>query len=358
MPKRGQRKRNAPSRAQAPRGRPRQAASRSAIPSSNQFGRVQAPVNFGNRIRFSAGMGLSDMRDMRFQYLAGYIYVGNGTLGKSGDVYYQTPDGTSTITSYVPIMPADATIGASYVTDVWKHFARKKFKRVGVHIVPQSVGCATSTTVDVIVAPRRGAALSPVVKTDTTGQNTATATIGNAGAVQFSVWNGCSLDLTPFIAGGSGPAQNEFNVPSSGSLAGTDDADMSLVAPCGIAISGAAPASTYDAKQLATIYVEVVVDLLDFSGGLTPANPGTRGMKKDCADYHYNHAGCGDASVASKTGKYGEIIHPPSVTEIEAMALRRQRVGDVPLIVVAQDTPTGPDRQRSSSAQRAPQGRP
>jgi len=77
-----------------------------------------------------------------------------------------------------------------------------------------------------------------------------------------------TLDLTPFIAGGSGANQNEFNVQASNvGLWGTS-ADFELNSPAGFAVGGSVATPSLYGTDLHMVVIEEVVDMLDFTGAV------------------------------------------------------------------------------------------
>jgi len=233
---------------------------------------VNAPVSTGYRASFKSG-GFDDIMRQRFSYQAGFVYVGNNTLGKSGGVYAVENTQTDLLTNWIPIMPPDALLGQSYIADVWKHYARVRYHAIKLHVMPISIGNATSTQLDVVLAPYRGGAIAPTLTTTTTAANNTGNVIGQSGSMQFNIWCGATMDLTPYIAGGSGAKQNEFNIPNSVAITSSTVTTNSLVSPAGWILAGDTVASTYDGAYLGRMYCEVLVDLLDFTGGFTEANP-------------------------------------------------------------------------------------
>jgi len=211
---------------------------------------VAAPVSTGRTFRFGGGMGISDLRAVNFAYQMGYVWIGNGTLGTNDNVYFADSSATYTVTGVVPILPADATLGASYITNVWKQFARVVYHRIRVHIMPVAAAVSSSTTIDVVLAPFRGGSGVPVFKTDTTAGNSAVSAVGFSGAVQFDMWQGISMDITKFIAGGSGTRQNEFNVASSVASTSETATTGTLIAPCGLFFAGDSTGSSYRVSVL------------------------------------------------------------------------------------------------------------
>jgi hypothetical protein len=237
-----------------------------------------APVTYGYTVASRAG--LSDFDNIRMQYVAGYIYVGNGTLGASNGVYFQPAGNTAFICAAasgiapVPVAPADVVFGVNYVTDIFKHFQRWVCHKVRIHFVPISTASSTSTGVDVVFGPIRGSAVDVIVKSDTTAPNSVSSLIGASGAHQFPVWQSKSFDCSGFIAGGSGSRQNEFNMGMQAQVQGETVGDISQAIPFSFYIAGDAPATTYNGQQLMRVWIEMIVTLKDFVGGMNIVFPG------------------------------------------------------------------------------------
>lgn len=233
-----------------------------------RFRSVGAGVSVSTR-----GIGMSDLINHRISYLTGYIYVGNGTLGATDSVYFVDPTVTDTVLGVVAILPSDTLIGATYVADVDKHFARKVIKQCRLRLEP--LFPSTSNSMSVIIGPLRGPATSSVsaLKTDNTASNTYTNVLSLSGSKQCASWEDLEIDLTPYIAGGSGARQNEF--PISGVTSGVSFGGAGFNPTgvcCCFAVSGNSSTTALRATKTHAVIIEQVVDLLDFVGG-TVANP-------------------------------------------------------------------------------------
>ncbi len=224
-------------------------------------------------------IGLNDLQAHRISWVCGYTLVGNGTLGTTDDIFF-SPTGSSIVNGAtgggaVPILGADVSIGQTYVSDVEKHYARKRVRRCLLHLVPLQPSTANSAMV--YCAPIRAAGASG----DTVLVNTATAaptvanTLGMAGVVKASSWESVTLDLTPYIAGGYGPQQNEFNISVDGASTawGTGGTDLNGISPTAFVISGVNSTAALRATKLHLVVVEQVVDLIDFLGGNSLPTP-------------------------------------------------------------------------------------
>lgn len=225
---------------------------------------------------------MTDLKAHRISWLAGYTLVGNGTLGATDSVYFTAPNQT-TITpasaggGMVPVLGADPAIGQTYVSDVEKHYSRKRIRECRLHFIP--VQPSTANSAMVYVGPVRGPGSSgdSLAATGTGAAPTVPNVIGMAGSKGFASWEHASIDLTPYIAGGSGPQQNEFAISRDGDDAssqwGNGNMDLDLICPCAFVISGQNSTPALRGTVLHMIVVEQVVDLLDFIGGVALAFP-------------------------------------------------------------------------------------
>jgi len=229
--------------------------------------REDAPA--ARAFRMTRSLGLQDVEGLQISYLSGYLYVGNNTLGNNLSVYFVDSAGTHVFTSPVPLSPSDAAIGQSYVADVFKHFMRRRYRSIKLHCL--SLQPNTTNNMVANVAPVRGGAITASVSTTTGSALAQAGVMGMKGHQQFPVWDGATYDLTPYIAGGSGSAQNEFNQSQSAAVESIPSAaSLSLASPCGFAVSGSAITSTLEGENTHAVIIEMVVDLLDFVASILP----------------------------------------------------------------------------------------
>jgi len=231
---------------------------------------LAAPANSGFSYRRGRG-GMSDVRNHRIEWVMGYAYVGDGTHGAQDSVYFGAGDATTTYPSLIPIAPADATFGQSYAADVMKHYARKNVRSCGVAYLPKFTSTANSCQVQ--MAPYRGGSLLPVAKTDTTAAPTQANVFGMQDNISFSCFQEAQLDLTKYIAGGSGPTQREFNVGAPAADASGTVAVNSLVVPCGFIVTGTNSNTAFRGANIGTFVGCITLDLLDYLGGQSESNP-------------------------------------------------------------------------------------
>jgi hypothetical protein len=248
---------------------------------------VNAPVAHARAGRLS--MGLSDISSLKIGYVAGSIKTGGveaGTdykLGLAGQLFFTatisgaewTPIAAND-TKYsgpVPIAPADATYGMTYLKNLFMLFRRKRFKKVRLVVVPQGQGIPTTGTHTIVIAPGRSgeqtflaAQLDGTTAYPTNGQQTYGQLAGCRGSHEFPSWKGAEIDLTPYISGPGGG--KEFS--TSGEYASmpyeTLAAENAGRVPCHFWVGGTTAATT--SVVVASVRVELEVDLIDFSSGL------------------------------------------------------------------------------------------
>jgi len=240
--------------------RRRAAKKRKQVGGTISVSATSAPAAMAGVLRTK--MGISDIRDLDIGYLAGYTYVGNNTLGTNDEVYFLDQSATYTNIKGIPIEAGSAYWGQSYVTDVEKHFARKVVHRVEIELC--SLNPSTSNSMVVNIAPHRGGCITTdSMLSDTTAANSQAAVMGAQGQLQVASWQSAVLNLTPYIAGGTGPRQNEFDLDSSG---GTD---QSQLVPCGFYVSGSSSTSALRGTKVHAVIVRLRISLLDFLGGMS-----------------------------------------------------------------------------------------
>jgi hypothetical protein len=234
-------------------------------------------------------VGMSDIRSHRMSWIAGFIFVGNGTNGATNAVLYQTPNSTficrgrnGTVSGGVPILSSDTNFGATYITDVEKHFARKIIKRMWLHI--QSLNPSTAKSMMAVVGVSRGGGLAensqfdPLATAD--GANSLTNVTSMKDSITVASWETKSIEITEFIAGGSGAKQNEFDINAYDSSAGTVlqsgaqiAVDLDGIACACFAVAGNCSDSTLQNTATHQITIEQEVDLIDYVGGMASISP-------------------------------------------------------------------------------------
>jgi hypothetical protein len=235
------------------------------------------------------------MRGLKIRYYAGDVV--NGTAagpGGLGDLYVRPPNVTTSVSlGWIPVLPADlqsvtgtSGFGETYINDVFKHYARVKYNRIVLSFVPYGLSMNTNSTTTLAMAPFRGpvaaSSIAPGVGTAYTLTAATVANVGvvnvatSQGGVQFPSWEETRLDLTPYIANGSGPKQNEFPIYTTSSAS-----IQALSVPCCWRLTGDCPASITTQQFWGTIYIDLDVDLLDWQAYLPIAVNAVGGEQKD-----------------------------------------------------------------------------
>lgn len=242
-----------------------------------------------------AQRGMADIKGHVIRWTLGYVYIGDGVHGTIDNVLFQTSDlkifASNAGNGLVPVLAGDTILGKTYVRDVQKHFGRKVIRKLVMYL--DGLVPSTGTAAMIAFAPLRGASqvgLSATVPSPTPGApgvNLDTVLSLNGSDV-IDTFEHRSYDLTRFIAGGFGPAQNEFNVsanftgpgacPSTVLVAGatlinTTGIDLISVVPMTLLFSGKNSQASLRGQQVFEVVIEQVVDLLDYTGGLSdPVN--------------------------------------------------------------------------------------
>lgn len=227
-------------------------------------------------------LGMSDLLGHTISWMIGFTVVGDGTTGTVDLVYFRPASGNAVATvtadsrGHVPILGSDALLGQTYIKDVEKYYARKRVR--SIRLLFKSAQTSTANSAQIFVAPIRG----PGSSGDTIIAATGTAvtvpdTLGMAGVKNAASWEDVVLDMTPFIANGTGPKQNEYAISRDGQDAsvqwGAGAMDLDQIAPCAFVVAGTNATAAIRGSVLHYVMVEQVVDLLDFLGGNFIARP-------------------------------------------------------------------------------------
>jgi len=232
---------------------------------------------------YAPRIGMRDLKAHSLSWIAGVVYIGDGTNGATDSVYFECANASLIVPStsgggQVPVLGADTRIGATYIADVEKHYSRKVVRKCTATLV--SVNPSTANSMVAVIAPVRGcgqAGDTTAFWTATTAAPTMPATLSMAGSKTMASWESGTLDLTPFIAGGSGAKQNEFNISKDGESTATTwgggDIDLTGISPCAFVVSGKNSTAALRGAYTHYIVIEQVVDFLDFVGGNSVAVP-------------------------------------------------------------------------------------
>jgi len=268
---------------------PRNSDNGGRIPNRNgqQLGAVVGP----NFMR----LGVADIRRCRVAWVLGYTFVGSAADGVANSVYFT--DNTQTLivggkaysagSGWVPIAGSDTKLGATYVSDLQKHFARRIVHRMKVRV--ESLNPSTSNNMMAVVSFGRGANICLGTKPNilaTAGLQANALTDASAVADKLVVasYETKELDITHLIAGGGGALQNEFDTATgnvaqgqttllvANSLIGTVATDLEGVVPACICVSGNNTTAGLQNTVVHQIVVEQEVSFVDFIGGMSPAD--------------------------------------------------------------------------------------
>lgn len=224
-------------------------------------------------------------RILKQEWVCGTTYVGNGTLGAAGNIYFRPrglttnvyrPVGTNGMSS-VPISGSDAYVGDVAVADTCKHFARYRVR--SIKLVLETKHSATSADGVIVVAPVRGMGdpNGGVLDTTTAGGNTDGFVESMDDFLKVAIYENGTRDLTPYIAGGSGARQNEFNVAApgfAGSLLTTaNHVYWEGAFPCSFVVGGACFTATLNGSDIHNVVIKREIELLDYIGSFAAVNP-------------------------------------------------------------------------------------
>jgi len=248
-------------------------------------GRIQSGSPLGAVVRtIMPRIGFSDLRSHRISWILGYTFVGDGTRGAANAVLFLTNMGTyitgngagPAAQGAVPILSSDTQLGATYCSDIEKHYSRKVIKRMWVHVA--SLQPATSNNMMAVVAVSRGPGLAQqgvqAVQATSVNAQGFTNVMSMNNAMTVDSFETKSMDVTQFIAGGSGAKQNEFELAQAGVATTVIQAGQTAIvdeleglAPASLIVSGNSTTAGLQNTKVHAIIIEQEIDLLDFVGG-------------------------------------------------------------------------------------------
>jgi len=260
----------------------------------------------------SKSIGMRDLMLHDVSFIAGYIFVGNGTLGATDGVYFedisknlidQADDGATVEGGYqIPFSPVACSAGQSssptplypsYVSDIMKHFARFRVRKSKIELI--SLQPATSNSMIVQISPVRGAGDSAncVLSAGTAAGATFANTVGMAGSRSATSWQNLEVDMTSYCAGGSGAQQNEFTCDALTEVlatGGISNLANQLSIPSAFVVSGQNNTTALRGTQTHAVVFRFTLDLLDFVAGVTalttPSAFAAAMIKKPSAEIH------------------------------------------------------------------------
>jgi hypothetical protein len=221
---------------------------------------------------------MPDLMSHTVSWIAGDVYVGNGTLGATNSVYFRDATATYVNPAPVPVMGQDALVGATYVVALEKLYRRKRFRRITARFL--AVQSSTTNNMTLTVAPVRGppgTGETGLASTTTTAAITQTNAMSMTGSRTVDSFEDAIVDLTPFIAGGSGSSQNEFAISESGATPTNSPllSQQNLLGACPAAfvVAGNSTVAALQGSATHKVLIETVVDYLDFVGGVPVIDP-------------------------------------------------------------------------------------
>jgi len=251
------------------------------LPSSRTSNIARLP-SMGNAVMIrTPQIGIPNLKNFKTSYVAGTVYVGNGTLGATNKVYYLLNDGAHTLTGAapVPIAPASADIGATYITAIEQLFRRKHYRELKVYFI--ALQSSTTNNLTLTVAPVRGPPDGPenvllqLSTTTTAAQFTQSQLFSYNGVKTIDSFESTMLNLKPFIAGGSGADQCEFAIGAN-SASNNElqvNTDLLGIIPASFVLAGVSTVAALQGTTTHAIVIEQCCDYLDFTGAEPVVNP-------------------------------------------------------------------------------------
>lgn len=223
-------------------------------------------------------LGMSDLKSHRIGWSVGRIMVGDGSFGVANVLYFVTKpnlsfyvmernvSGNDLNLAAVPIVIGDDYLGSPAAGDIAKHYARVRYKKLRVYF--HSVRTGTSNSVTIYAAPLAGSSYIGEFQTSTSDNPGVEELLSPQGSISWPAWESASLDMTPFIRGGSGPLQNEFdlNRGTIGAIEGDPAYEVRGTFPCSFMVGGIANTAGFLGLVMAEVFVEAEVDFIDYIG--------------------------------------------------------------------------------------------
>jgi len=239
-------------------------------------------------------IGLPQRLRATIGWVAGTSFVGNGTNGVANSVYMKPASGVSLVgpsaggsssRCWWPAAPTDASVGRSYMTDIMKHYSRLVIHKARVCLVSLHPSTANDCTVQLAVARGPGMAQQGYVTTLATATTVAATTaeivpLPSNSRMSAASYESMDLDVTGFIAGGSGPKQNEFEInadsaqtawwPAFGTATALDGEGL---VPFSLIVAGTNSTAALQNLDVHDVVIEYEMELLDFIGSMTLLAP-------------------------------------------------------------------------------------
>ena len=205
------------------------------------------------------------------RYVAGAVYVGNGTLGSAGQVFLM-PSGLTGTTVYaqssgnvpmVPVCGSDSYVGQPYIADTMKHFARYRVLKLKLKL--EALRGSTANDGVIAFAGIRGMG-DPMSGATSNSSGAGGASLSQLeslnGSRKIDIWEDGEMDLMPFVAGGSAAKQNEFDISMVGVTGSiilqANKPYWKGAFPCCIAVGGSVNPATLNGIATHNVVIEMV----------------------------------------------------------------------------------------------------
>jgi len=221
---------------------------------------------------------MPDLKLHTVSWVAGFVYVGNGTLGANDSVYFRSNTSTYVVPGLIAIAGSDPHVGASYVKALSQLYRRKVYRKIKARF--QAIQSSTTNNMTLTAAPVRGPPGKAELALGTTGTGAAVSQLNVmslSGSKTCDSFENLEIDLTPYIAGGSGASQNEFQIAdfenASGDSVVLDPMDVNGSVPCSFVVSGNSTVSALRGTNTHMVVIETQCDFLDFVGAVPALDP-------------------------------------------------------------------------------------
>ncbi len=251
--------------------------------------------SYGRPMPASTGIGrvpksiphFSDLLDFTIAYSPADIVLGGATAttapGLLGIAYWQGrgPSSTAAVlqNGLLPVVPSDGVIGRANIGEIIKHYSRRVYSKIVVHLTPEITATTTNGLFAIAAARGAGDAVNCVSSTSATaGTFSDTDIMTMKNAVPFRVYDSVEYDATWAIAGGSGPKQNEFDTSNTTNTAQTivnNAIDGSGIVPCTLFMGGSANNAATSGTNVVThrCIIQLTMHLLDYRGTVNVIGP-------------------------------------------------------------------------------------
>jgi hypothetical protein len=185
----------------------------------------------------------------------------------------------------MPAAPSDLNLGQTYMSDIMKHYSRLIIHRARVCLVSLHPSTANDCIVQLAVARGPGPAQQGLLQTFATATTVAATTadivpLPESSRINAASYESKDLDVTAFIAGGSGAKQNEFEINSDGGYGAIHTAvnvasplDLEGVVPFSFIVGGTNSTAALQNTNIHDVVIEYDMELVDFIGGINLLTP-------------------------------------------------------------------------------------